>query len=479
MELEQFYIMRHELLLTIAALLFVIAEIVTPSNKRDRLPGFAVGLFALITIIGFIPSEHGVLFGGMYISNPMNTLVKNILNIGVFIVALQSVGWLSSHPSNKERITEYFMLIISTLMGMNFMISAGDFLMFFLGLELATIPMAALVAYDLWKNESAEAGVKMALSAALSTGVSLFGVSIIYGTTGSIYFSEIAQNFSGDTLSLIGFIFFFSGLAFKISLVPFHFWTADVYQGAPIGVTSYLSVISKGAAAFALMIVLFTVFRHITNVWQDILYVVSVSTMTIGNLFALRQQNLKRFLAFSSIAQAGFILLGIISGSSYGSTSVIYFTLIYIFSNLAAFGVISVISNATGKENMDDYNGLYLTNPKLSLVMTLALFSLAGIPPVAGFFGKFFLFTSAASEGYYWLVLIAVLNATISLYYYLLVVKAMFINKNENPIAKIKSSFYDKIAMTICVIGILFIGFYGDFYDYIDSISQKLFSAWP
>jgi NADH-quinone oxidoreductase subunit N len=193
--------------------------------------------------------------------------------------------------------------------------------------------------------------------------------------------------------------------------------------------------------------------------------------MTIGNLFAIRQKNMKRFLAFSSIAQAGFILLGILGGNAMGMTSVIYFVLVYIFSNLGAFGVVSAISTVTGKESMDDYDGLYATNPKLSLLMMLSLFSLAGIPPVAGFFGKFFLFASAASTGYYWLVFIAVLNATISLYYYLLVVKAMFINKNEKPLAYFKSDLSTRTGLVLSGLGIFVLGFWSQIYEIINSLS--------
>ena len=300
------------------------------------------------------------------------------------------------------------------------MISAGHFLMFYIGIELATIPIAALSAFDRYKNKSAEAGIKLILSSALSSGILLYGLSMIYGTTGTFYFSEVAALINNNNLQILGFIFFFAGMAFKISIVPFHLWTADVYEGSPVNITSYLSVISKGAAVFILIIILFTVFPVIIATWQKTIYVTSILTMTIGNLFAIRQQNLKRFLAFSSISQAGYILLGFIGGNQLGMASVIYYILVYIFSNLGAFGVVIAISNATGKENIDDYNGLYHTNPKLSLIMTLALFSLAGIPPVAGFFGKFFLFTAAAEKGYYLLVLIAVLNTIISLYYYLL-----------------------------------------------------------
>jgi NADH-quinone oxidoreductase subunit N len=351
------------------------------------------------------------------------------------------------------------------------MISSGDFLMLYLGLELATIPLAALAAFVHHQTRSAEAGIKLILTSALSSGILLFGLSMVYGTTGSIYFSEVMASFGNEPLQVLGFIFFFTGMAFKISLVPFHLWTADVYEGAPIGITSYLSVVSKGAASFILIIVLYTVFSSITVIWKDILYFISVLTMTVGNLFAIRQKNIKRFLAFSSIAQAGFILLGIIAGSQLGMTSVVYFVLVYIFSNLGAFGVISAIFNATGKETIPEYKGLYHTNPRYSLLMMLSLFSLAGIPPVAGFFGKFFLFTSAASAGYYWLVFIAVLNATVSLYYYLLVVKAMFIDKNDDPIAHIKSDATTMIGLALCAIGIIVLGFYSNIYEIINNLS--------
>ena len=219
------------------------------------------------------------------------------------------------------------------------------------------------------------------------------------------------------------------------------------------------------------MILLFTVLKPLMHVCENMIYVVAVLTMFIGNLFALRQQNMKRFLAFSSIAQAGFILLGLIAGTQLGTATIVYFVLIYIFSNLAAFGVVQAISSQTGKENINDYEGLYRTNPNLSLVMMLALFSLAGIPPVAGFFGKFFLFTAAASEGYYLLVFLAVVNVTISLYYYLLVVRAMFLRKSENPIPFFKSKIYMRLGLLITVLGILVLGLYSPLYDYIYELS--------
>ncbi|NTW33125.1 MAG: NADH-quinone oxidoreductase subunit N [Bacteroidetes bacterium] len=470
MVLEQYLLMRHELLLTLITLIILVAEISLKGENSHQLRLFSIILFFIVTVIGFIPIQEGNLFGGMYQTSGLIVLMKNILNIGVLIVFIQSYTWLGKEE-NKIKASEFFLLILSTLIGMNFMISSGDFLMFYIGLELATIPIAALAAYERHKTKSAEAGIKLILSSSLSTGIMLYGISMIYGTTGSIYFKEVAEAFSANNLQTLAFIFFFTGMAFKISIVPFHLWTADVYEGAPINVASYLSVISKGAAVFIFIIIMFTVFRTVTGMWQNALYITTVLTMTVGNLFAIRQKNLKRFLAFSSISQAGFIFLGIIGGNKLGMTSVVYFILVYIFSNLGAFGVVSAIANKTGKENVDDYNGLYSTNPMLSLVMTLALFSLAGIPPFAGFFGKFFLFTAAAEQGFYILVLIGVLNTIISLYYYLLIVKAMFINKSDIAIEHFKSDFYTRLGLIICVAGIFVIGFASPIFEYISSLS--------
>jgi len=465
--------MRHELILTALVLLVLIIDMNLKRRQKHLIIPISLTLFFIHTVVGFLPAQTGVLFGGMYHTDTLTILMKNILNVGVFIVLLQSTTWLKKEE-NGEKISEFFILLWSTLVGMNFMISSGDFLMLYLGLELATIPMAALAAYTHHQTRSAEAGIKLILSSALSSGILLFGLSMIYGTTGSIYFDSVGAVYSDTPLQVLAFIFFFTGMAFKISLVPFHLWTADVYEGSPVNVTSYFSVISKGASAFILIMVMFTVFHSIAYLWKDIVYLIAVMTMTIGNLFALRQKNMKRFLAFSSIAQAGFILLGIIGGNKLGMTSTIYFVLVYIFSNLGAFGVVSAISAKTGKESMDDYDGLYTTNPKLTLLMMLSVFSLAGIPPVAGFFGKFFLFTSAASGGYYWLVFIAVLNATISLYYYLLVVKAMFINKSETPIAFFKSDNLTRAGLLLCAIGIFVLGFWSQLYEFINSVSYAI-----
>jgi NADH-quinone oxidoreductase subunit N len=473
MSLENFAIMRHELLLTAAFLLILMAEVFTGEAGKKNIRGFSIIIFAIITALGFLPSPEGTLFGGMYVTGRTTLLMKNILNIGTLIVLIQSFAWLGK-SENMEKVSEYFLLLISTLIGMNFMISSGHFLMFYIGIELATIPLASLCAFDRYRNTSAEAGIKLILSSSLSSGILLFGLSMIYGTAGSLYYTEVAARVSTAGPVILGFIFFFAGMAFKMSLVPFHLWTADVYEGAPVNITSYLSVISKGAAAFIFIIVLFNVFPVIIVTWQRVIWIIAVLTMTIGNLFALRQKNMKRFLAFSSISQAGFFLLAFIGGNKLGMTTLIYYALIYIFSNLAAFGVVAAISNETGKENMGDYDGLYHTNPKLSLAMMLAMFSLAGIPPVAGFFGKFFLFAAAAEKGFFVLVTIAVLNTIISLYYYLLVIKSMFINTSETPIPAFKSDGMTRLGLIICIAGIVVTGFASGLFEMIRNLSYGI-----
>jgi NADH-quinone oxidoreductase subunit N len=402
----------------------------------------------------------------MFRTNELLTLEKNFLNLGTLIISLQSYHWLKNH----KHVPEFYMLMLSTLLGMFFMISSSNLLMFYLGLELSTIPLAALCNFDLDKRRSSEAAFKMIISSAFSSGLLLFGISLLYGSTGTLSFTELTTHINGNSLQIFSFILLLAGFGFKISAVPFHLWTADVYEGSPVAVTSYLSVISKGAILFVMVSVFYNVFSSIANSWYNMIFLISVVTMIIGNLFALRQRNMKRFLAFSSIAQIGFILVGLSSQSVAGSSSVIYFILIYIFSNLGAFGVISLVSAITGKENMDDYKGFYKTNPLLSWVLAISLFSLAGVPPMAGFFGKFFLLFAGAGKGNYLLIVIAALNMVVSLYYYLKVIKTMFMDSNENPIEKIHSNWQPKIAMAICIGGILITGLASGAYNYIYSL---------
>jgi NADH-quinone oxidoreductase subunit N len=424
-------------------------------------------LLLLNFIIGLFGYKDGMLFNEMFKTNRLIVAEKNILSLGTYIIALQSYSWLK----NSKHVLEFYMLLLSTLLGMFFMISAGNLLMFYLGLELSSIPLAALANFDLEKKKSSEAAFKFIISSAFSSGLLLFGISLIYGTTGTLTLSALSEHLHGGPLQIFAFVLLISGFGFKISAVPFHLWTADVYEGSPVSVTSFLSVISKGSVIFVFVTVLYTAFKPFAVSWYNILSVLSVLTMVIGNLFAIRQNNLKRFLAFSSVSQVGFILIGISGASQSGTASVVYFVLIYTFSNLGAFGVINLVSALTGKENIDDYKAFYKTNPLLSWVLAISLFSLAGIPPTAGFFGKFFLLMAGAGQGNYLLITIAALNMVVALYYYLKVVKAIFMDSNENPVKKLIVPPSPKLALFICITGIVLTGLMSYVYEYIFSMS--------
>jgi len=418
-------------------------------------------------IFGFFFNQTGNLFGGQFITNDLMVFQKSILSLGIYLISLLFSDWLKK----SEHMPEFFMLMLSAVLGMFFMISSGNFLMFFLSLELSTIPVAGMANFDLNKKISSEAAMKMILSSAFSSGILLFGISLIYGITGTISFTEIPALLDGSSLQILAFVFLFTAFAFKLSIVPFHLWTADVYEGAPIAGTSFLSVISKGSIAFILLTTLYKVFAPMQETWYNMVMLLSIITMVVGNLFALRQQNVKRFLAFSSIAQVGFILVGVSCNTIEGTSSVVYFILIYVFSNLAAFGVADTISQQTGKGRIDDLKGLYQTNPFISWIMALALFSLAGIPPTAGFFGKLFLITAGASKGNYFFITVAALNLIVSLYYYLRVIRSVFMEKNEQPIRKINLAPPVKLGMIICAGGILLVGLLSWIYDYITALT--------
>jgi NADH-quinone oxidoreductase subunit N len=459
-------LMKQELVITLVIFILLFIKVGRDWNNENVIR--LVNLLLLVNLVaGFFFHKDGTIFNEMFRTNKLVTFEKSILSLGTLIISLQSYSWLKNH----KHVIEFYLLLLSTLLGMFFMISSGNLLMFYLGLELSTIPLAAIANFDLEKRQSSEAAMKLIISSAFSSGLLLFGISLIYGTTGTLTYTELSQHLSTNPLQIFAFILLLAGFAFKISVVPFHLWTADVYEGAPVAVTSYLSVISKGAVLFVFVSVLYTVFKPLAATWYNMLFVLSLLTILIGNLFAVRQNNLKRFLAFSSIAQVGFILIGVSGSSQLGTTSVVYFVLVYIFSNLGAFGVISLVSAVTGKETIDDYKAFYKTNPLLSWALTISLFSLAGVPPTAGFFGKFFLLMAGAGKGNYLLITIAALNMIISFYYYLKVVKAIFMDANAQPIPKVVIPAYPKMALFICMAGIVLVGLVSTLYNYIFSLS--------
>jgi NADH-quinone oxidoreductase subunit N len=469
MVIDLLLLMKQEL--TLVVIIFILLFLKLGKDRsNESYMNIVNALLLLNLILGFLGNKEGVLFNEMFRTNHLMILEKNVLNLAMLIISMQSYLWLKTH----KHVPEFYILLLSTMLGMFFMISSGNLLMFYLGLELSTIPLAAAANFDLAKRRSSEAAMKLIFSSAFSSSLLLFGISMIYGTTGTLQFSQIPVFLTNNPLQIFAFILLLTGFAFKISVAPFHLWTADVYEGAPVAVTSFLSVISKGAVLFVFVSVLYTVFKPLAQTWYNMIFILSLLTIIVGNLFAIRQDNFKRFLAFSSIAQVGFILVGISGSSQAGSASVVYFVLIYVFSNLAAFGVVALVGSLTGKESISDYKAFYKTNPVLSWIITIALFSLAGVPPTAGFFGKFFLLFAGAGKGNFLFISIAALNMIISFYYYLRIVKTIFMDENLKPIEKITIPLMPRLALYTCLVGIMAVGFISYIYDYIHSLSSGL-----
>ena len=474
MDYSQFFNMIPEATLMLALVIVFLADLIFKGERKHCYTSLLMYIGLLVQTVVCFTATPAEAFSGLYEASAACNAMKGILTAGTFIVVVMAQSWLVQ--DEVKRVSgEFYTLTLSTLLGMYMMMSSGNFLMFFLGLEMASVPMACMVALNKYRKESAEGAAKFVLTATFSSGVMLYGISFLYAATGTLYFGDVMSNLTATPLVIMGLVFFFSGLGFKISLVPFHFWTADTYQGAPTAVTGYLSVISKGAATFTLMAILMKVFSPVVEYYEYLLYIVIVLTITIGNLFAIRQNELKRFMAFSSISQAGYIMLAAIGSSNMGVSALMYYVLVYVVANMSVFTVINVVeTRGAGTTKMSCYNGLYQTNPKLAFLMTLALFSLAGIPPFAGMFSKFFVFMAAAQQGSFWayfVVFIALVNTVVSLYYYLLIVKAMYIIPTDKPLPTFKSDFNTKLALAICSVGIVLFGVCSCIFDWLTSVT--------
>ena len=477
---SEFLKMIPEATLMLALVLVFCADFALHKNERKTFVlSVLTGALLLCQMVPCLLAEPASAFGGLYVTSPIVSVMKTVLTLGTFIVVVMSQSWLKN---NATRLSgEFYVLVLSTLLGMYMMMSSGHFLMFFLGLEMASVPMACLVAFDRYKQKSAEAAAKYILTATFSSAVMLYGISMLYGAVGTMYFDDMAEKIVVTPLAIAGMVFFFSGLGFKISLVPFHFWTADTYEGAPTPVTGYLSVVSKGAATLTLAIILMHVFGRLVAYWEPLLWIVIMLTITVGNLMAIRQKELKRFMAFSSISQAGYIMLAVVGNSAASLTALTFYVLVYVAANMAVFTVISTVEeNNGGATEMSAYNGLYQTNPKLALLMTLALFSLAGIPPFAGMFSKFFVFMAAvgghesAPFWPYFVVFIALINTVVSLYYYLLIVKAMYITNTDSPLPAFRNGTAINWSLAICTVGILLFGICSCIYEWIDKAATAM-----
>ncbi len=467
MNIESLALLRFEWMIGLIIILLFVLTLADVDKRPKRFINIINIVLGLNFLVGLLPMAEGTLFREFFYTSQLIVLQKSIINLGLLLISLGSVHWIAV----SRKSAEFYILILSSVMGIDVMLSSGHILTLFIGMELSTLPLTALAAFNKEEMKSSEAGIKYVFSSALSTGISLFGISLLYGAEGNLSFSHIEANLQPSPLSTMAIIFILSGFAFKMSIVPFHLWAADVYEGAPTPVTNYLSVISKSSVVFVLLSVLYVLFGKFQDLWLFVIGILAALSMTIGNLFALRQQNLKRFLAFSSIAQMGFVLVGISGVSKLSIDAVVYFMIIYMVSNIAMFTIAQAVSTATGKENISDFKGFYKTNTLYALVFAISLFSLAGVPPTAGFFGKLFLLTSGMGSGQWVLLSIAAVNLILSLYNYLRLVKTMFIDESTEPIPHLKPELSRNLVLVICLVGILALTYAGNLFENIDTLS--------
>ena len=428
-------------------------------DNRKHLMGLTTAVGSLIVILAalmFSQPSGDLLWGGM-VRDDMLAFVFRL----VFIFAGGITAMVSVSTKDVSHQGDYYAIILGAVIGMCFMASAADLIMLYLAIETTGIAGYLLAGYVRTDDRSAEAGLKYFLFGAATSAVMLYGFSLLYGFTGETNFGAIATVLESGNVAISAIwgivVLILVGVGFKIAMVPFHFWAPDVYEGAPTPVTGFISTASK-TAGFAVLIRLFITGLAGSEYWLPMIAVLAVVTMTFGNLVALAQTNIKRLLAYSSIAHAGYVLVAFVAYSELGVASAIYYLIAYVVTNLAAFGVVILFARTAGTDEIKHYAGMSRRSPYLALAMLIAFLSLAGMPPLAGFFAKFYVFAAAVKAGMIWLAFIGVLNAIVGLYYYLIVLKIVYVNPAPEGAEPIDIPNLSKIALVILSIGIVLIG---------------------
>ncbi len=468
-------------LIVLAILVLFFDRAVKPSQRRSL--GLLTAWGGFIILLGTLalwyfldqPDTEPILYWGGMIRQDLVTLVFRVM----FLIALVITALLSL-DLDEIQSGEYYGLLLTATVGFSFMAAAADLIMLFVALETASISLYVLAAFAKGVYRSNEAGMKYFIYGSFASAVMLFGLSYVYGLTGETGIYEILAALRAspapDYTILVAAALVIVGFGFKISAVPYHFWAPDVYEGAPTPVTGLVSTASK-AAGFAVFLRVFTagVFGQAQrgNPWWAMLVAMCIVTMTLGNLLAIRQKNIKRMLAYSSIAQAGYAMIGLITALTVtagtdivsgidGAAATLFFLLYYVFTNVAAFGIIVLVSKITGTDEISDLAGLSRRSPWMALAMLFALLSLGGIPPTAGFFGKFFIFRSAVQADMWWLALIGIINAFIALYYYLSVAKVMYLYRADDEDVKVPLSRAAGVALGFTIFAILYLGIFAN-----------------
>jgi NADH-quinone oxidoreductase subunit N len=450
-----------EISLAVLGILLMIVGTLLPEAKKSAVAYVSAFFLVCILIFSFVYYDGTALsfYKGLYTADGLSVFFKQIFIIAAILVTLMSASYVKKLEEGRS---EFFSLIIFAALGMTVMASANDLITLYIGLELMSLSFIVLTAYERRSMKSTEAGTKYVLLNAMSSAVLLYGMSLLYGLSGSVVFSDITGALKGGNnlpMIVLGSILLIAGFAFKISAVPFHMWAPDIYEGAPAPVTAFLAGGSKVAAFAVLIKVLMGVMTPSYSNVNALVIALSVLSMIIGNIIAISQTNLKRMLAYSGISHAGYMLIGIVSYTSRGVSGILYYLILYIFANIGAFAAITAFSNVSGKDDIKDFAGMWKRSPFLAATLMISLLSLAGIPPAAGFIGKFYLFSEAVKQGYLWMAFLAMGMSVVSAYYYITVIRVMLMDEptDASPV-KVHASL--KIVMAVAIIMILFMGLY-------------------
>ena len=463
-------LLSHELGALILGLGLLLVDLWLPTSEKRKL-GYAaaagVGAILLFSLFQFSLSTVGTqyAFGTMFVLDPLALFFKRFFLVAALLVLVIAAEFADRIEAG---VAEYYSLVVIALSGMMFAASANDFALLFVALELITVTFYVLVSFQRSRVTSLEAGVKYLIMGALSSAFMVFGIALVYGTTAKFNFGElalVAGQFTDNKLFLMGLLMIMVGLGFKIAAVPFQMWAPDVYQGAPTPTTAFLAIGSKAAGFVLLLRVLFSAVPAITAHWATLLMFISGATILYGNLCAIPQRDVKRLLGYSSIAQAGYLLLGVAALNDAGRSAILYYLAGYLFSVLGAFTVIALVMRKSDRADVSELAGLHQRSPLLAATLTLAMVSLAGIPPLAGFFGKFLLIKSVLANlpgdsGWLWLTLVALFGVVVSLYYYFGVIRAIYWNKDAADLSPIPLGWPVKTALAACIAGMLYLGIY-------------------
>lgn len=456
--LADLLLLLPEIFLTTWLCVVLIVDFTWPHVKKEQLGYLSIaGLLATLACLAWFDFSHisGALFNNMFVLDRMALFFKMFVVGATILVILTSIEYVNRFAFFRG---EYYFLVIMSAIGMMFMSSANDLLSVFVSLEFSTLGFYVLVSYLRDDLASSEAGLKFFILGVFAAGLFAYGISLVYGETGKLVFSDMASAQATPGL-IIGFLLIFAALGFKIGAVPFHSWIPDTYHGAPTPVTAFLSIAPKGAALAILIRIFLVALATFKPMWVSLLVAVSVLSMTYANIVAIAQRNIKRLLAYSGVAQIGNVLIGLAAGTKMGNDAILFYLLAYLFANLGAFAVVIAVSHAIGRDEIEDYSGLNRRSPFLAFAMLLFLLSLAGVPPLAGFIGKLYIFIAAIKEGLYTLIVVGLINIVISMYYYLIVVKKMYINEPLDP-TPISISTPIKAVIYIGLAGTLVIGIY-------------------